>query len=61
VPSISSVDLLLNDIHKSVLGEAYSIPEKGSDLTNIKFKNSFTEVDSFIMDKFKGIKINDLL
>jgi membrane protein len=61
VPTISSVDLLLNDIHKSVLGEAYSIPQKGNDSTNIKFKNSFSEVDSYIIDKFKGIKINDLL
>ncbi len=61
VPSISSEDLLLNDIHKSVLGEAYSIPHKGIENTNIKFKNSFSDVDSFIIDKFKGIKINDLL
>jgi membrane protein len=61
VPSIGSVDLLLNDIHKSVLGEAYSIPQKGNNSSNEKFKNSFSEVDSFIVDKFKGIKINDLL
>ncbi len=61
VPALSSEDLLLNDIHKSVLGEAYSIPQKGNDTANQKLKNGFSEVDTFIIDKFKGLKINDLL
>ena len=38
-----------------------NVPQKGNETANKKLKNGFSEVDTFIIDKFKGLKINDLL
>lgn len=62
IPTRASDDLHALDIHKAVMGSAYSVPEISLNETlSSKMKDDFISMDHFISEKLKNITIYQLL
>jgi membrane protein len=62
IPTLASDDLFVLDIHRAILGSAYVIPENGANtLLNLKVKDDFVTLQSYISDKLGKIRVNHLL
>ncbi len=62
IPTRASNDLYALDIHKAILGSAYTVPENGvNTILNLNIKDDFVTLESYISDKLGKIKLNHLL
>jgi membrane protein len=62
IPTRASNDLNVLDIHKAILGSAYTVPENGvNTFLNLNIKDDFVTLESYTSDKLGKIKLNHLM